>query len=81
MSTGTVNIKVTKTQESRIKTIDFDNLPFGKHFSDHMLEMDYEDGAWKAPQIVPFKNIEIFDGKNKQNEKNKINQRHRVILS
>jgi branched-chain amino acid aminotransferase len=59
MSTNTVNIKVTKTQSSRIKTIDFDNLPFGKYFADHMLVMDYEDGKWGAPQIVPFGNIEI----------------------
>jgi branched-chain amino acid aminotransferase len=59
MSTNTVNIKVTKTSSSRIKSIDFDNLPFGKHFSDHMLEMDYDNGAWQAPRIVPFGNIEI----------------------
>lgn len=59
MSTGTVNIKVTKTQSSRIKTIDFDNLPFGKFFADHMLVMDYADGKWGDPQIVPFGNIEI----------------------
>ena len=59
MSTNTVNIKVTKTSASRIKTIDFDNLPFGKHFSDHMLEMDYENGAWGAPRIVPFGNLQL----------------------
>ncbi|MBI3135463.1 MAG: branched-chain amino acid aminotransferase [Bacteroidetes bacterium] len=59
MSTGTVNIKVTKTQSSRIKTIDFDNLPFGKYFADHMMVMDYADGKWGEPQIVPFGNIEI----------------------
>lgn len=59
MSTGTVNIKITKCQSSRIQTIDFENLPFGKHFSDHMLVMDYANGSWGAPQIVPFGNIEI----------------------
>lgn len=59
MSTGTVNIKVTKTQSSRIKTIDFDNLPFGKYFADHMMVMDYADGKWGEPEIVPFGNIEI----------------------
>ena len=59
MSTGTVNIKITKTQASRIKSINFEDLPFGKHFSDHMFEMDYDNGVWGTPQIVPFKNFEI----------------------
>lgn len=59
MATSTVNIKVTKTPASRLKTVDFDNLPFGKIFADHMLVMDYADGKWEEPQIVPFGNIEI----------------------
>lgn len=59
MATSTVNIKVTKTPSSRIQTIDFNNLPFGKYFADHMLVMDYSDGKWGEPQIVPFGNIEI----------------------
>lgn len=59
MSTKTMNIKVTRTSKSRIKEIDFDNLPFGKYFADHMLVMDYADGKWGEPEIVPFGNIEI----------------------
>ena len=59
MATATVNIKISKALQSKIKTIDFDNLAFGKHFSDHMLEMDYKDGAWGAPVIVPFAHLEL----------------------
>lgn len=48
------NIKVTKTKQSRLKEIDFENIPFGRVFSDHMFVADYEDGNWKEPRIVPF---------------------------
>jgi branched-chain amino acid aminotransferase len=47
-------IKVQLTENSQIKNIDFDNLPFGKIFTDHMLEIDYSEGVWKTPQIVPI---------------------------
>lgn len=48
------NIKVTKTKDSRLSSADFNNIPFGKIFSDHMFVADYEDGAWKNPRIVPY---------------------------
>lgn len=54
-----MNITIKKIEKSRISEVDFENLGFGKHFSDHMLVMDYEDGAWKAPEIVPFGNISV----------------------
>ncbi|MDZ7881066.1 MAG: branched-chain amino acid aminotransferase [Saprospiraceae bacterium] len=47
-------IKVKLTKNSRLKRLDFNNIPFGKTFSDHMFTVDYADGAWKNPQIVPF---------------------------
>lgn len=49
-----MTIKVTPVQESKINAVDWENLPFGKVFSDHMLVMDYKDGAWQDPEIVPF---------------------------
>ena len=45
---------VTSAAHSRLQTIDFNHLPFGHVFSDHMLEADYENGAWREVQIVPF---------------------------
>ena len=54
-----INIQVTSVSESRISQVDWDNLPFGKVFSDHMLMMDYKDGEWQMPEIVPFGPISI----------------------
>lgn len=47
-------IKITRTTQSKLQSVDWNNLPFGKVFSDHMLVMDYADGEWKSPEIVPF---------------------------
>ena len=46
--------------KSRLSTVDFNNLPFGKVFSDHMLVADYEDGHWKSVRIVPYGPIELM---------------------
>ncbi len=54
MIKDTISVKINKTQQSRISDVDWDNLPFGKVFSDHMLVMDYKDGAWQEPEIMPF---------------------------
>lgn len=48
------DIKVTRTKSSRLSEVDFDNIPFGKVFSDHMLVADYRDGGWQEPEIVPY---------------------------
>jgi branched-chain amino acid aminotransferase len=53
------NIQITKTQKSRLSEVDFDDLPFGKIFSDHMFEVDFVDGKWQTPTIVPFKNLDL----------------------
>ncbi|HEV2479631.1 MAG TPA: branched-chain amino acid aminotransferase [Puia sp.] len=54
-----LDIQVTKTAKSKINEIDFNNLPFGKYFTDHMLEVDYADGEWKQPVIRPFQNLSL----------------------
>lgn len=48
------NMKITKTNHSKIDSIDFNNLAFGKVFTDHMLVCDYKDGKWELPEIVPY---------------------------
>lgn len=53
------HIKITKVQESKVETIDFDNIPFGRVFSDHMFIADYENGEWKNFEIVPFSNFSM----------------------
>ena len=44
MLNETLSIKINKTQNSKIESVDWENLPFGKVFSDHMLVMDYKEG-------------------------------------
>lgn len=52
--TETLDIKITKADESRLTVTDFSQLPFGKVFTDHMFVADYEDGEWKNLQILPY---------------------------
>ncbi len=49
-----ISIKITKTTHSRINTCDFNNIQFGAVFSDHMFVVDYEDGKWSDPEILPY---------------------------
>jgi len=53
------NIKVIENTNSKLNDLDFDNIPFGNVFSDHMFVVDYLDGKWQNPQIVPFSSIEV----------------------
>ncbi len=48
------NINITKVEHSKLKDINLENIPFGKFFTDHMLEVDYEDGEWKNAEIKPY---------------------------
>nr|WP_294948378.1 branched-chain amino acid aminotransferase [uncultured Mucilaginibacter sp.] len=52
--TETLDIKLSKTAHSRLQETDFNNLVFGRTFSDHMLVADYADGEWKNFEIVPY---------------------------
>lgn len=54
MINDTLSVQIERTTNSRLNQVDWDNLPFGKIFSDHILEMDYRDGEWSAPVIKPF---------------------------
>lgn len=57
--TETLEIKLTKSSKSRLQETDFDNLPFGRTFTDHMLVADYADGEWKNFEILPYGPIEL----------------------
>lgn len=59
MIKDTISVKINKTEHSRISEVDWDNLPFGKVFSDHMLVMDYKDGQWQEPEIKPFASLSL----------------------
>ena len=52
-----MEIKITRTNQSKLSTTDFDNLVFGKSHSDHMFVMDYKDGQWQTPEIIPYQSF------------------------
>jgi len=54
-----MDIQVTKTAKSKIGELDFNNLPFGKYFTDHMLEVDYANGEWGKVSIRPYGNLSL----------------------
>src|SRR3982751_2431843 len=47
-------IKTTVSEKSRINEINPKDIPFGKHFSDHMFVCDYKDGEWQDLRIIPY---------------------------
>jgi branched-chain amino acid aminotransferase len=47
-------LPVTKVERSKLHDINLENIPFGKYFSDHMLEADFENGAWVNAEIKPY---------------------------
>ncbi len=53
------NISVNKVSISKVSELDFDNIPFGKAFTDHMFVADYKDGAWSDFRIEPFAHFSI----------------------
>ncbi len=53
------NFHIEKTSASRLSQTNFNDLPFGKTFSDHMFVADFVDGQWQDFKIVPYGNIEI----------------------
>ena len=56
------NLKITKVQNSAVSSVDFDNIPFGKTFTDHMYVADYIDGEWTNMEIKPLENFSVHPG-------------------
>ncbi|MBV7268471.1 branched-chain amino acid aminotransferase [Winogradskyella luteola] len=52
-------IVIVKSENSKINTVDFSNLIFGRVFTDHMFVCDFEDGKWQTPQIMPYQAMTI----------------------
>lgn len=55
-------ITINKTKNSKIESVDFNNIPFGKVFSDHMFVADYIDGEWKNMEIKELSPLEVHPG-------------------
>ncbi len=52
--TAAMDISIRKAERSKLQDLSLENLPFGKYFTDHMLEADYENGEWKNIEIKPY---------------------------
>lgn len=50
----TPTLHIEKVQQSRVESVDWNNLPFGKIFSDHMYICEYRNGEWGQGEIKPF---------------------------
>ncbi|WP_299395620.1 branched-chain amino acid aminotransferase [uncultured Gelidibacter sp.] len=47
-------IDIVKSETSKIDAVDFENLTFGRIFTDHMFICDYENNEWQTPRIIPY---------------------------
>ncbi len=52
--TEAMDISITRVERSKLQDTNLDNIPFGKYFTDHMLEADFENGEWKNIEIKPY---------------------------
>jgi branched-chain amino acid aminotransferase len=51
------NISITKANSTKLDQLDFDNIPLGTSFTDHMFICEYKDGQWQNPRIEPLRPI------------------------
>lgn len=51
------SIQLSTVSQSKAASIDFDNIPLGSVFTDHMFICDYSDGSWHDPRIQPLAEI------------------------
>src|SRR6478672_11920967 len=49
-----MDIAINKVEQSKLHGFSLENPPFGKYFTDHMLEADFENGVWKNIEIKPY---------------------------
>lgn len=52
-------IPITQITQSKLPSFKLETLQFGKHFTDHMLMADYENGEWKNVVIKPYAPFEV----------------------
>lgn len=49
-----MKIAITKTTTSKLSSVDFEKIPLGRAFTDHMFICDYKDGQWSNSRITPL---------------------------
>jgi branched-chain amino acid aminotransferase len=56
---ATEAFSVIRAERSKLDEISLENIPFGRHFTDHMLEVDYSNGCWQNPVIRPYQPLQL----------------------
>ena len=54
--------EIVRVEKSRYDLIDWNDLKFGKFFSDHVFMTDYVNGAWDSGRIMPYGPMEVEPG-------------------
>ncbi len=54
MSGIPIQFPITPNTDSHLSSVNWDNLSFGRIFSDHMFVMEFTDGKWQQGEIKPF---------------------------
>lgn len=54
-----MDIKVSLTENSHLSGVDFNNIPFGKIFADHMFSADFSNGTWSNFEITPVHRLSV----------------------
>ena len=52
-------MNVKENSVTKINKVDFDNIVFGKTFTDHMFICKFRDGKWQEPEITPYQNLTL----------------------
>jgi branched-chain amino acid aminotransferase len=58
----TLEIQKNIIKETRINSVDFDNIIFGRVYSDHMFVSDYISGEWTNFEIRPYGKLNLSPG-------------------
>lgn len=59
MITHSLSIQIEKVKKSRVRSVNINEVPFGKVFTDHMFIADYKNGEWQNFRIIPYQKIEM----------------------
>jgi len=59
MAINTLNIQINPTAHSRLLGTDFNDLKFGRVFSDHMFSADFRNGEWTDLRVEPFADLSL----------------------
>lgn len=51
---ASADFNITRIERSKLQSMSLDDLPFGKYFTDHMLEADFDGREWKGVNIKPY---------------------------